>query len=92
MAVKCKNCGGAHPLWECSIAIVHKERPPEKGKSVGSEEGTQALASSTLSKSKMGRPRTGYIKAEYNRAYSADQRTIKRLGLNCSVKEYRKGK
>lgn len=51
--------------------------------------GTQALPVDTPPKPKMGRPRTGYIKAEYNRQYSSDQRTIKRLGLNCSVKEWR---
>lgn len=55
-------------------------------------EGTQALPADTTPKPKMGRPRTGYIKAEYNRKYSEDQRTIKRLGLNCTVAEFRKEK
>lgn len=44
------------------------------------------------SKPKMGRPRTGYIKAEYNRQYMADLRTIKRLGLSVTVAQYRKSK
>jgi len=30
-----------------------------------------------------------FNKAEYQRKYMADQRTIKRLGLDCSVKEWR---
>lgn len=49
----------------------------------------KGLPADTPQKPKMGRPRTGYIKAEYNRQYSADQRTIKRLGLSCGVKEWR---
>lgn len=115
MAVKCTNCGGAHPSWDCSkptksaaprrdVAVCEtgenslKSQLSKSGK-IGRERaapaeaqlkaGTQALPVDTLPKPKMGRPRTGYIKAEYNRAYSADLRTIKRLGLNCSVKEWR---
>lgn len=33
-----------------------------------------------------------FNKAEYQRKYMADKRTIKRLGLNCTVSEYRKQK
>lgn len=39
---------------------------------------------------KIGRPRTGYNKAEYNRQYMADLRKAKPLGLK--VSEYRKSK
>jgi len=53
---------------------------------------TQALPVDTPPKPKMGRPRTGYIKAEYNRQYMADLRTIKRLGLSVTVSQYRKSK
>lgn len=33
-----------------------------------------------------------FNKAEYQRQYMADQRTIKRLGLNCTVSQFRAGK
>lgn len=118
MAVKCTNCGGAHPSWDCSkptkstasrkeVAVCEVgdkslKSQPSKSEKLGRERaapadaqvraGTQALPVDTHPKPKMGRPRTGYIKAEYNRQYSADQRTIKRLGLNCTVAEFRKAK
>lgn len=40
-------------------------------------------------KPKIGRPRTGFNKKEYNRQFTADLRTIKRQGLNMTVKEWR---
>jgi hypothetical protein len=50
---------------------------------------SQAAPVDTTHKPKIGRPRTGFNKKEYNRQFTADLRTIKRLGLNCTVKEYR---
>lgn len=41
------------------------------------------------SKAKRGRPKTDFDKEEYNRLYMRDLRTIKRLGLTCTVKEWR---
>lgn len=46
-------------------------------------------------KPKIGRPRKDgstdpFSKKEYQREYMADLRTIKRLGLNCTVSEWRK--
>lgn len=41
-------------------------------------------------KPKKGRPKTDFDKEEYNRAYMRDLRTIKRLGLNMKVSEWRK--
>lgn len=41
------------------------------------------------SKAKRGRPKTDFDKAEYNRQYMRDLRTIKRQGLNITVKQWR---
>lgn len=71
---------------------VHRVLPEEATVDPKQESENQASRVDTPPKPKMGRPRTGYIKAEYNRQYSADQRTIKRLGLNCTVAEFRKAK
>ncbi len=92
MAVKCTNCGGAHPLWDCSKPTKSTgSRDETKARSISEpSKVSQAAPVDTLPKPKMGRPRTGYIKAEYNRAYSADLRTIKRLGLEMTVAEWRK--
>lgn len=43
----------------------------------------------TPSKAKRGRPKTDFDKAEYNRQFMRDLRTIKRLGLSVTVKQYR---
>jgi len=43
------------------------------------------------SKAKRGRPKTDFNKEEYNRLYMRDLRTIKRLGLSVTVKQYREG-
>lgn len=89
MAVKCTNCGGAHPSWDCG-------KPKREGRGILAIDPFEDVKPEPTRpeaiippKPKMGRPRTGYIKAEYNRQYSADLRTIKRLGLNCTVKEWR---
>jgi hypothetical protein len=49
------------------------------------EDGRIEILSRTHSKAQ-------FNKAEYQRQYMADQRTIKRLGLNCTVAVYRAGK
>ena len=102
--IKCKICGKEHSLGGCpefqstaSRMDVRRVEVPvvedgAKVASAGSVAGTQALPVDTLPKPKMGRPRTGYIKAEYNRQYSADLRTIKRLGLEMTVTEWRNGR
>lgn len=91
MAVKCTNCGGAHPSWDCSKPTKSAgSRDETKARSISEpSKVSQAAPVDTLPKPKMGRPRTGYIKAEYNRQYMADQRIIKRLGLSVTVKQYR---
>ncbi len=38
---------------------------------------------------KMGRPKTDYSKADYNKQYARDVRAIKAQGLSISVKEWR---
>lgn len=94
---KCRTCGKEHSLGVCpefrqrlNVDFRHEganaQATVQSGNVtvVGNESGTL-----TPPKPKMGRPRTGYIKAEYNRQYSADQRTIKRLGLEMTVKEWR---
>lgn len=47
----------------------------------------EALPIDTPKKPKIGRPRTGYIKAEYNRKYMQDKRKADKLGI--TVKELR---
>ncbi len=49
----------------------------------------QASPVDTSPKPKIGRPRTGFNKKEYNRQFTADLRALRRLGLDCTVKEYR---
>lgn len=105
MAVKCTNCGGAHPLWDCSMAIEYQKKSVDAQKSgfcvveaqgdmpnrqKPPRSGSIPENPSPIPKSKMGRPRTGYIKAEYNRLYSADKRKADKLGIK--VSEYRKMK
>jgi len=71
---------------DASLSVVREEQSEKPGVA------TQQVKALHLPKPKMGRPRTGYIKAEYNRQYSADLRTIKRLGLEITVAEWRKTK
>jgi hypothetical protein len=90
MAVKCTNCGGAHPSWDCSkptksTVPVNRETKPSRV----ADGLPDRPAVDTLPKPKIGRPRTGFNKKEYNRQFTADLRTIKRLGLNCTVREWR---
>lgn len=40
-------------------------------------------------KPKIGRPKTDFDRNEYQKLYMRDKATIKRLGLTCTVKEYR---
>lgn len=104
---KCRTCGKEHALGGCPEFKnrSHAVGPAmgAKGGAVlsggdnqrdeaGATPAMLQVATDTLPKPKMGRPRTGYIKAEYNRQYSADQRTIKRLGLQMTVAEWRKSK
>lgn len=57
--------------------------PPEVG----------VAPSSEPPKPKMGRPRTGYIKAEYNRKYMQDKRKADKLGISVKeIREKEKGK
>lgn len=51
--------------------------------------GTQALPVDTHNKPKIGRPKTDFDRTEYQKLYMRDKATIKRLGLNCTVAEYR---
>lgn len=90
MAVKCTNCGGAHPLWDCKKDPVEKKekRLAPAGHPTPIRENVE-FVESTPPKPKIGRPRTGFNKKEYNRQFTADLRTIKRLGLNCTVAQYR---
>lgn len=79
---------------ECS-SDVGKGR---SGRSVSSlteperQAGTQALPVDTPSKPKIGRPKTDFDRTEYQKLYMRDKATIKRLGLNCTVAEFRKAK
>lgn len=81
----------AYQVEEADHVTPEADRKPGEvgGRTRALPVSNQASPVDTPPKPKMGRPRTGYIKAEYNRQYSADQRTIKRLGLNCTVKEWR---
>jgi len=95
---RCKICGEEHALGICPEfqSTVRKNVTANKIVALGAGEVGRADFPAcakhhvdTLPKPKMGRPRTGYIKAEYNRQYMADLRTIKRLGLSVTVKQYR---
>ena len=115
MAVKCANCGGAHPSWDCSkpskstaarkadVPRSSEVRPLPEGEgrqkmrkqteisdSIRGPSEISASPVDTPPKPKIGRPRTGFNKKEYNRQFTADLRTIKRLGLEMTVKEWRK--
>jgi hypothetical protein len=87
MAVKCTNCGGSHPSWDCSKPTKSGRDATDKQKTAKGE--PPSAVQDTPPKPKIGRPRTGFNKKEYNRQFTADLRTIKRLGLNCTVKEWR---
>ncbi|RYX78511.1 hypothetical protein EON76_05125 [bacterium] len=138
MIVKCTNCGGSHPKWDCTKPLkestaalkeVHHRghggapdriigqqkggglkpsKPslarnqaspvdtniivavdPSTGKDFGAkvigrvlEDGRIEILSITHSKAK-------FSKSDYQKRYMADQRTIKRLGLSVTVKQYR---
>lgn len=97
---KCKICGKEHALGGCpefrQRVNGHSQHEGANAQVtvrnevvtvVGTESGTL-----TPPKPKIGRPRTGFNKKEYNRQFTADLRTIRRLGLNVSVSEYRKQK
>ncbi len=90
MAVKCTNCGGAHPSWDCSKP---KGKPADRRGIIATDSfediKPEPKREPILSKAKRGRPKTDFNKEEYNRLYMRDLRTIKRLGLAVTVKQYR---
>lgn len=73
---------------------VRMDAPNQKaaGRSApkASGESIQASPVDTPSKAKRGRPKTDFDKAEYNRQFMRDLRTINRLGLSVTVAEWRK--
>lgn len=89
MAVKCANCGGAHPVWNCSKPTKSEEALQRPSSRQASKVPAEVVVApySEHPKPKMGRPRTGYIKAEYNRKYMQDKRKADKLGI--TVKELR---
>src|SRR6478609_8725868 len=93
---KCRTCGKEHALGGCPEFQSTAARKIEAG--YAKEEhrvapetvqvSSPAPATNPPPKPKIGRPRTGFNKKEYNRQFTADLRTIKRLGLNCTVAQY----
>lgn len=93
---KCKICGKEHALGGCPEFIRVQDAKPAKSEpkataKIEAEQMVQTHRPEPIPhKPKIGRPRTGFNKKEYNRQFTADLRTIKRLGLNCTVAEFRR--
>lgn len=91
---KFRTCGKEHalgglPEFQSTEACGDKPTRAVRSSASADTERARELISPVDAppKPKMGRPRTGYIKAEYNRKYSADKRKAVKLGI--SVPEYR---
>lgn len=74
-------------LYSRIVRANDKEQAKPAGKLVEAKPVTPPPAPS---RAKRGRPKTDFDKAEYNRQFMRDLRTIKRLGLSVTVAEYRK--
>lgn len=103
MIVKCTNCGGSHPKWDCTRPKKKSTAPEESrtSRSASANESApvdthpdvaqriERVASNFEVAGSSPAVRATFDRNEYQRLYMRDKATIKRQGLNMTVKQYR---